>query len=195
MSEITQSGLLCPLRVVDEQELQGYMTRRNYLNHFNGKRPMTYPGEWMFAGGALEEVDDNLLETAVREFREETRYKGPITNIQELRETETRDPLRRRFHIEFYTATIDDTFEFVPVEGGEVIAVEWNTPRAFLDRIYSPDFTVEQIEAFKRYGLDDKRHGEHRVTKRQIPTINIPTFELLTAMTPELVAKYGTTDS
>ena len=182
MTGIIQSASLCPIRSTKDG-LEVLLTRRAFWN-YEKNRPMRYPGEWVFAGGSYETDDKNLIETAVREFREELGYEGRVNNIKFLR-SGYQNSHGRRYFVEFHIASIDSDSPFTLTEEGEVLAVQWIAPKDALTLIMSEEFTGEQLEAFKRRGLADTKYGVHAVTARQFPVQNVQTLELIES-TPEL---------
>ncbi len=79
---------------------------------------MEYPGYWNYPGGSFDEKDGYPKVTALREFREETGYKG-IVKI-------SKQPLYvyKTNHLDFYTYAGVLPFEFVPNMKGEYICGE-----------------------------------------------------------------------
>ncbi|MHC4247905.1 MAG: NUDIX domain-containing protein [Planctomycetota bacterium] len=179
-------ALLCPVRVRDDV-LEVLMTRRAFWNH-QKDRPMRYPGEWVFPGGSREEGDVGLLETAIREFREELHYDGEVKGTRRLRAA-TQDSHGRTYYSEFYAAKVDSAFPFMPHEGDEVIDVKWLRPADALGLIRSGEFTTEQLGEFRERGLGDSRFGIYAVNERQFPIQNVLTLELIQSM-PELREEY-----
>lgn len=186
MTQVIQSASLCPIRSIDGG-IEVLLTRRAFWN-YEKNRPMRYPSEWVFAGGAHEEGDKDLVETAVREFREELRYDGAVNNTKLLR-SGYQDSHGRRYFVEFYAASIDSDSPFTLTKEGEVIAVQWIRPEDALTLIRSEEFTRKQLEEFKRRGLDDPKYGIYAVTGRQFPVQNVQTLELIQSM-PELRELY-----
>ena len=186
MAEIIQSASLCPIRST-EQGIEVLLIRRAFWN-YEKHRPMRSPGEWVFAGGAYEEGDKDLVETAVREFREELKYGGTVDNTRSLR-SGYQDSHGKRYFVEFYAASIDSDYSFTLTEEGEVIAVQWKSPVDALLLIRSKEFTREQLETFKQRGLADSKYGIYAVTSRQFPVQNVQTLELIQSM-PELMELY-----
>ncbi|MHC5058429.1 MAG: NUDIX hydrolase [Planctomycetota bacterium] len=179
-------ALLCPVRVRSDV-LEVLMTRRAFWNN-QRDRPMRYPGEWVFPGGSREEGDAGLVETAIREFREELHYDGEVTATRRLRSA-TQGSHGRSYYSEFYAAKVDPAFLFSPHEGGEVIDVRWFRPADALDLIRSGEFTTEQLGEFRERGLGDSRFGIYAVDERQFPIQNVLTLELILSM-PELREEY-----
>ncbi|MHA1690098.1 MAG: NUDIX hydrolase [Candidatus Heimdallarchaeaceae archaeon] len=179
MQDIIQSASLCPIRTTSSG-IEVLLTRRAFWN-YEKHRPMRYPGEWVFAGGAYEEGDQNLVETAVREFREELKYRGKVDNIRLLR-SGYQDSHGKRYFVEFYGASIDPDSSFSLTEKGEVLTVQWITPRDALALIRSKEFTDEQLVEFKQRGLADSKYGIYAVTSRQFSIQNVQTLELIQSM-------------
>ena len=179
---VIRSASLCPTRTT-EDGLEVLLVRRAFWNHLK-QRPMRYPGEWSFAGGAHEEGDKDLAATAVREFREELRYEGPVTDTMLLHAAH-QDWRGRPYYVEFHAARIDPSCPFVLAEDGEVIDFRWISPGDALALIRSEEFTRRQLEEFRRRGLDDQRFGVYAVGARQFPEQNVRTLELMLSM-PEL---------
>lgn len=179
MTQIIQSASLCPIRSTEEG-IEVLLTRRAFWN-YEKHRPMRYPGEWVFNGGSYEEGDKSLLDTAIREFREELEYKGPVSNTMLVR-SGFQDSHGKRYFVEFYGAKISSEYPFTLTEKGEVIAFQWITPINALSLIRSEDFTREQLEEFKQRNLDDQAFGLYAVTERQFPIQNALTLELIQSM-------------
>jgi len=186
MTEILKAGALCPIRVT-EDDIEVLLTRRTFWN-YEKNRPFSLPGEWTFAGGLYDEEDDNLAETAMREFREETNYDGQIRSINFLR-SGTQDAFWRTYLVEFYSARINSDYQFTLMEKGEVIEIQWIRPADALSLIQSDEFTIEQSEEFRRRGLNDAKYGIHAVTERSLPVQNILTLEHIQSI-PELIELY-----
>lgn len=186
MTPIIQSASLCPIRS-DGESIEVLLTRRAFWN-YERDRPMRYPGEWVFPGGQYEERDIDLVETAVREFREELKYGGQVGNTRLLRSA-TQPSHGKEYFVEFYAAQLEEDPSFTLHEQGEVIGVQWMAPAKALELIHSDQFTREQLEQFKQKGLGDSKYGIHAVTERQFPVQNVQTLELIQAM-PELVGLY-----
>jgi 8-oxo-dGTP pyrophosphatase MutT (NUDIX family) len=179
MTRIIQSASLCPIRST-EDGIEVLLTRRAFWN-YEKHRPMRYPGEWVFAGGIYEDRDKDLVETAVREFREELKYEGTVDNTKLLR-SGYQDSHGRRYFVEFHAAAIDLDSPFTLTEEGEVIAVQWRSPVDALSLIRSEEFIREQLEEFEQRGLDNTKYGIHTVTDRQFPVQNVQTLELIQSM-------------
>ena len=186
MKSIIQSASLCPIRS-DGNDIEVLLTRRAFWN-YERDRPMRYPGEWVFAGGSYKPGDNDLVETAIREFREELQYQGKVSNTRSLRSA-TQDSHGKTYFGEFYAAQIDINPSFSLQDQGEIIGVRWIHPEKALELIHSDDFTREQMEQFKQKGLGDKKYGIHTVDGRQFPVQNVKTLELIQSM-PELVGLY-----
>lgn len=187
MGTFVYSAALCPLRSTDEG-LEVLLTRRAFWNA-REQRPMRYPGEWTFASGSYAEGDACLLETALREFREEVRYAGDITDTRFLRSGT--GSWQEKIHVVlFYAARLASQPEFSLVENGEVIAVDWFRPQQALTLIQSDDFSRDQAAEFQRRGLDDPRFGIYAVSSRQFPVQNVATLELIHARETELREAY-----
>jgi 8-oxo-dGTP pyrophosphatase MutT (NUDIX family) len=184
--ELVPSGALCPLRIRNGV-LETLVQRREFWN-YKHDRPMRFPGEWMFSGGMWEEKDSDLAATAFREFCkdselpatafrefcEETGYNGRLVRAKHLR---TAEPDQyNEYHIEFYAAIIDPDADFEPPARGEVLAVEWMKPAAALSRLWSREFDREQRLAFRRFGLDDPKHGKYARKTRELPVQNMRTL-------------------
>jgi 8-oxo-dGTP pyrophosphatase MutT (NUDIX family) len=148
---------------------------------------MRYPGEWVFPGGQYE-GDNNLVETAIREFKEELNYGGHVENTRLLRSA-TQPSHGREYFVEFHAAQLDEYPTFTLYEQGEVIGVQWMAPAKALELIHSDQFTREQLEEFRQRGLGDSKYGIHAVNGRQFPVQNVQTLELIQSM-PELVGLY-----
>jgi len=179
MARIIQSASLCPIRST-EKGLEVLLTRRAFMNH-EKNRPMRYPGEWVFVGGSYEHGDKTLVETAIREFREELKYESVVRNTKFLR-SGYQDSHGKKYFVEFHAASIDSNSLFTLTEEGEVLAVQWIAPKDALTLIRSEEFTREQLEAFKRRGLADTKYGVYAVTARQFPVQNVQTLELIQSM-------------
>lgn len=180
--DLIQSASLCPIRS-NEQGIEVLLTRRTFWN-YEKNRPMKYPGEWVFAGGTYEDCDENLVWTAIREFREELNYKGPIKNVKFLRSA-TQKSYGKEYFVECHCAKIDSDYGFSLTEKGEVIGIQWIKPTNALSLIKSEEFEHEQLKEFKKRGLDDPKYGIHTVVDRQFPLQTVNTLELLGKM-PEL---------
>ncbi len=186
MFPIIQSASLCPIKLTDGG-IEVLLTRRAFWN-YERDRPMRYPGEWVFAGGSYENTDKNLIGTAIREFKEELKYEGSVSNTKFLR-SGYQDSHERRYFVEFHAASIDSDSLFTLTEEGEVIAVQWIRPEDALTLIRSEEFTRKQLDEFKRRGLDNTNYGIYTVTARQFPVQNVQTLELIQSM-PELRNQY-----
>ncbi len=190
MKEIINSGLLCPIRITDEG-IETLLTRRAFWN-YQKDRPMMYPSEWLYAGGSYdEEVDRNLLETAQREFREEKKYDGPITDTIFLCSA-TQDTHGKTYNMEFYTARIDSDCPLKITDYEEIIDAKWMLVDDAIELIYSEDFTKEQTNEFKTKKLDNPKYEKYAVTERQYPIQNINALKLIRDKTPELMELYKT---
>jgi|SRR3989344_6655488 len=183
MARLIHSASLCPIRI--RKELEVLLTRRAFWNN-EKNRPMRYPGEWVFAGGSYENKDNNLIETAIREFREELNYKNNIENVKFLRSGYQRSH-EKKYYVEFYAASIEDS-EFKLTE--EIIEFKWISPESALNLIKSKEFTENQLKKFKQYGLTNRKYGIYRVNQRQFPVQNVKTLELINSMS-ELRGLYG----
>jgi 8-oxo-dGTP pyrophosphatase MutT (NUDIX family) len=176
MNSIIRAATLCPYRQT-KNGIEIFLTRRAFWNNLKN-RPMRFPGEWTFAGGAEEPCDKNLAETAIREFREELGYTGSIFNVELLR----RDAAERHnseYCIEFYKAEIDENPMFNIADNGEVIDYCWITPAKAIELIYSDDFTKQQLNEFAKRGLHKDEYGVYAVKKRQIPSRNVLSIEMI----------------
>jgi len=186
MASIIQSASLCPLRSTPEGLLV-LLVRRAFWN-YQKQRPMRYPGEWAFPGGVWEEGDANLVATAVREFREELQYAGPVTDTRLLR-SEVQESHGKQYYGEFHAARIDHAFPFALTDEGEVMNVQWITPAAALSRMRSEEFEREQLEEYRHRGLGGPAFGVYAAVGRQFPTQNVKTLETILSM-PDLKDVY-----
>src|SRR3989338_8058388 len=107
-------GVLCPLRF-NAGKLEVLLTRRAF---FSQDKPFSFPGEWVFPGGGYKQGDRTTANTAIREFREECKYRGAL--IPKLLRGNTNG-------IDFYTTWIDHP-EKVGVSE-EVIDFAWKRPQ------------------------------------------------------------------
>ncbi|PIZ50796.1 hypothetical protein COY27_05765 [Candidatus Woesearchaeota archaeon CG_4_10_14_0_2_um_filter_33_13] len=163
-------GVLCPLRVKDGGRLEALLTRRNFIK-LNGEM-MSYPGEWVFAGGTMEPGDIDREATAMREFREELFYDGPIGKPFLLREAEQQDN-GFLYKIQFFAAYgINPAGLSFPEDlGGEVISMAWLTPRGAAQMMKSTWFADNQLREFKRRSL--------LIEERQFPHQQYKTLQYL----------------
>ena len=187
MAEIVKAGLLCPLRST-EKGMEVFLTRRAFWDNEH-ERPMKYPGEWACSGGSYEEGDKNLLGTGIREFREETKYKGPVTDTG-LLYTATTESHDKTYRLEFYAAKIDSGFTPEITDDGEIIDARWMLVDDALELIFSEEFTKEQMTEFKSRRLDDPKYGIYTVTERQYPIQNINALRQIQSCEQELMAQY-----
>ena len=72
------------------------------------REDMEYPGYWNLPGGSFDEEDKYPKITAIREFKEETGYKGPIKISNKPIDVYSNN------HIDFYTYVAILPWEFVP---------------------------------------------------------------------------------
>lgn len=143
------------------------MTQRNYWN-FEMSRPMKFPGEWVFPGGCFEEEDLDLKNTAIREFIEETGYKGEILSVNYLKE-KIISLDERKYFVRIFTGEIEKYNFGEFSEKDEVIDIKWNTPFRWLEIINSKEFLEEKLKNLKFYGI----------MNQQLPRASIETLEEL----------------
>lgn len=77
------------------------------------REDIEYPGYWNLPGGNFDEEDKYPKITAIREFKEETGYKGPIKISNKPIDVYSNN------HIDFYTYAAILPWEFVPDLKGE----------------------------------------------------------------------------
>lgn len=141
MLQVTHEGaVLCPIR--DNGDL--FFVRRAVWNPL-AKRPMSYPGEWAFAGGKPETGDATFLDTATREFREETGYCGDIV------------PIRSYMigGVMYYLAALDKE-PTEHINNDELIDSRWLSAQSALELILSKEFSLEQEKRLMPYGFSRK---------------------------------------
>jgi len=162
------SGLLCPIRNIGKG-VEVLLTRREFW-HERKQQPRTFPGEWVFTGGTAEPEDRDLLETAIREFGEELDYKGKVLNAN-LFYSATRHSYGKLYHLEFYAAQIDKSYELNLTKEGrvELMDVKWFSPESALKLICSEEFTQQQLWQYKKRGFDNPKYGAYSVSFRQFP--------------------------
>ena len=165
-------GVLCPLRVKDGGRLEALLTRRNFTKPDGGM--MTYPGEWVFPGGTMDSGDRDRKATAIREFREELNYAGPIEEPFLMREVDHSDNglLYRMQFFGVYGVTSRGLS--IPLNSsGEVISFAWLTPLGAQRIMGAPWFTNDQLKEFNSRGLP--------LTERQFPQQQYLTLNYLIA--------------
>jgi 8-oxo-dGTP pyrophosphatase MutT (NUDIX family) len=187
MNHVVRAGLIVALRPY-RQGIQILLIRRGLWN-LEEKRPQKFPGEWVFPGGTTELKDNNILETAKREFREETGYEGVFSNIARFR-TGSQESPGRTFFIEFFTASVDGKKPLHP-DPHEVLDIAWMTPRQALRIATSKKFTQQQEHVINKHHLSDKKYGKHAVLARQHALQNIITMRHIVAKSKELKKIYG----
>lgn len=154
------------------------LTQRAYWN-MRQDRPMTFPGEYVFPGGHVEGYEAEI-ETAMREFREELVYGGEMYGSIWFYTIYQRClPLNLRYRVQYFAGFLEPNPEFTLVEGGEVIAYQWLTPKDALDLIRSDDFNQRQLEAFEQQCLKDPRYGRYSVDERIMPAGTMGALEVL----------------
>jgi 8-oxo-dGTP pyrophosphatase MutT (NUDIX family) len=178
----TKSAALCPIRLKDDN-LEVLLTRRSFWN-VQKRRPMRYPGEWVFAGGIYEEKDRDLQQTAEREFREELGYLGEIKDQKFLRSANLRQG-NKDYAVHFYSALIEEEPIFRIYEGGEVIDIKWMRPECAIKLIQSKEFSEDQLEQFEQRKLGDNKYGIYAARKRSLPIQNIKTLEQIYSFSRE----------
>jgi 8-oxo-dGTP pyrophosphatase MutT (NUDIX family) len=85
---------------------------------------MRYPGEWKFPGGAVEDADLSLRETAVRELQEEfigIKVSSSSCVMHLLNCKITRPIQGKSFHMHNFVAFADENEDWLGVEGLEAI--------------------------------------------------------------------------
>ena len=174
--EIVESASLVPIRKVKEVT-EVLMTRRSFWNPLKS-RPMRWPGEWVFAGGVKDPEDTDLSSTAIREFQEETFYRGPFENIRLLRGAELRSRGRIYNHF-FFSAEIDPFHAFTDFQTDEVIGIEWRSPGQWLKYLRSDEFDQLQLQKFSELGLGDQQFGAFSVLQREVPDQTLYTLEAI----------------
>jgi 8-oxo-dGTP pyrophosphatase MutT (NUDIX family) len=174
MTNPIKAAVLCPW-IVHNDNLMVLMIRRSFWNK-EKDRPMAFPGEWAFAGGKYESQDKNLVDTAVREFREELGYTGLIDHINLIRFASSRFG-GRNHHVEFYSANVDPISYFSYEFERELIDDKWIKPSDAIELIQSKEFDKEQNYWIKRYGLDQPVHGKYAIDSRQSADQTIITLE------------------
>ena len=116
---------------------------------------LTFPGEWAIIGGGSE-AGERPLETAKREFKEETQYEGGFSGI-ELLKTQQKDKKNPLYYV--YICKIP---YFLPVLDHENEEIRWLTlkktrniePKHFgLTLLLSDKTSMKKIQ---RYLSDDK---------------------------------------
>ncbi|MFH1133727.1 MAG: NUDIX domain-containing protein [Nanoarchaeota archaeon] len=170
------SAVLIPERVIAGNP-QYLLTRRRFYNKPEG-RPFRYPGEWLAAGGMNEPADRSPEETALREFREETRYASGISSVRLFRVGHEFSP-GREYPILFFTARLDAEPSPERLPTGEVREVKWDTAEGWLETKLSAEFTRQQLEEIARRNLGDPRYGEYATITRVVPSQVIFTLGLL----------------
>ena len=189
MSYTLECGVLVPLRVT-EGRLETMMGRRNFFNPYDG-RMMSFPGEWAFFGGGIKpKEDENLRDTAVREFREELGYKDDLVGLFQLR-----GPVHQNYGInyilDFYASWFGSDVH-VPLNGdGEVLVNGWMRPKAWEALASSFSFTRQQSEDFERRGIVDANGNP---IERQVPTQQILTLDYLAKHEERLIEQYDALD-
>mgnify|MGYP001387564781 CR=1 FL=1 len=169
-----KAGVLCPW-TIHKDNLKVLMIRRSFWNK-EKDRPMTFPGEWAFAGGKYDDSDKDLVETAVREFREELGYKGYIENIEFIRKVSD-DFYGKNHYVEFYSANVDPRSYFSYEFGREIVDNMWVKPRDAISYIQSEGFEQEQEYMIKKCGLNKPEYGKYAIDSRQKPEQTLITLE------------------
>ena len=174
MTNPIKAAVLCPWTIHND-DLMVLMIRRSFWNK-EKSRPMAFPGEWAFAGGKYEPQDKDLVETAVREFREELGYNGSIDNLKLIRSASSRFS-ERNHYVEFYSANVDPKSDFSYELERELVDDKWIKPKDAIELIQSKEFDKEQSYWIKRYGLDQPVHGKSAIDSRQKADQTIITLE------------------
>jgi 8-oxo-dGTP pyrophosphatase MutT (NUDIX family) len=182
-----ESATLCPVRIKDD-DLEVLLVRRNFWDYQNN-RPMIFPGEWVFSGGKKEENDKSLLETAIREFCEETRYEGVVSQPKLIYSGKSRF-YDRIYNIDYYAARIDDSAILSFEPKGEVVEARWFSPSQAIELLRSESFEKQQAEEFHRQGLDKPSLGDYVVEKRIFPRGTVHALETIRDMAPDLISFY-----
>lgn len=172
MISYERAALMCPIS--DEEKV--LMIRRRYFDE-KWNAPERFPGEWTFAGGHHSLLDNNLYETAEREFREETGYEGGIISPELFFVSE---PVLdfKQYLIHFYAAELES--EEGPFKmNDEVIDLRWFNPTDAISMIKSDDFEAELLGEYSRLGLGNEKYGIRRITARQFPFQTLNTLEVI----------------
>ncbi|MCA9458983.1 MAG: NUDIX hydrolase [Nanoarchaeota archaeon] len=172
------SALLCLLRFTQSNNLEVLLTKRAYWNE-EKNRPMRYPGEWMFAGGVFDkDLDENFKQTAMREFREETDFKGEFENLYFLRSCDVHSK-GRIYHSEFYTCTLENLQDNLISNSSEIVDLAWMEINYILQYMVSDEFTNSQLKVFKGNDYGNSKYGKYAVKQREFPQENYNTLKLL----------------
>ncbi|VVB78834.1 NUDIX domain protein [uncultured archaeon] len=174
-NHFVKAGLFSPHRIKNH-ELEFLMLRRAFVNN-QKKRPYIFPGEWVFPGGEYESTDNTLLDTALREFREESGYLGQIKSPRLIfKGTFSRST--KFYYAEFYSGEIDNSLKLSPNKF-EIIDYSWFSPKKALELITSAEFSDSQDLEIKRLGLDKLESDFYRVDKREIPGFTLKILDYL----------------